>query len=61
MNRTVDNVLHWLIIGVVGLIVLSVVGVLIDIASALLGIALRVGVVVLFVLLILRFLDRRRR
>ena len=60
MNWTVENILHWLIMGVVAIIALSVIGVLIDLATALLGFVLRAGVVVLLVLLVLRFFEGRR-
>ena len=60
MNWTVENILHWLIMGVVAIIALSVIGVLIDLATELLGFVLRAGVVVLLVLLVLRFFEGRR-
>jgi hypothetical protein len=60
MDLTVQNVLHWLIVGVVAIVALSLLGVLINIATALLGFVLRVGVVVLLVLLVLRFFEGRR-
>lgn len=60
MNLTVENVLHWLIVGVVAIVALSLLGFLVDVAASLLGFVLRVGVIVLLVLLVLRFFQGRR-
>ena len=57
MDLDIRTVLRWLIIGVIALIGLSLVGVLVDVAGALLQLVLKVGAVVLVVLLIIRVLE----
>jgi hypothetical protein len=56
----IQTVLRWLIIGVLVLIGLSLLGLLINVAEALLSLGLRVGVVVLVILLVVRLVDRLR-
>lgn len=51
----IQKLLRWLILGVVILIAASLLGLLIDIGTALLKVALQVLVVVLVVALIVRF------
>jgi hypothetical protein len=60
MDLDIRTVLRWLIIGVLAWIGLSLVGVLADIASAVLHLGLRVGVIVLVVLLAVRLLEQFR-
>jgi hypothetical protein len=60
MDLDLRTVLRWLIYGVIGLIALSVLGVLVDVAAALLSFVLKAGVVVLVVLLLARFLEGLR-
>jgi len=60
MDLDIRTVLRWLIIGVLAWIGLSLVGVLADIASAVLHLGLRVGVIVLVVLLAIRLLEQFR-
>lgn len=57
MDLDLDTVLRWLIYGVVALIGLSLLGVLVDIASTLVWLILKAGVVVLVVLFLLRLFD----
>jgi len=57
MDLDIRTVLRWLIIGVIALIGLSLVGVLVDVAGALLQLVLEVGAVVLVVLLVIRVLE----
>jgi hypothetical protein len=60
MDLDIRTVLRWLIIGVIALVGLSLVGVLVDIAGALLQLTLKVGAVVLVVLLVIRVLEEIR-
>lgn len=60
MDLDVRTVLRWLIIGVIALIGLSIVGVLVDVAGALLQFVLKAGAIVLVVLLIIRVLESVR-
>lgn len=57
MDLDLETVLRWLIYGVLALIGISLLGVLADIAGALLSVVLKAGVVVLVVLFILRLFD----
>ncbi len=59
-NLDIRTVLRWLIIGVIALVALSLVGVLIDVAGAILGFVLKAGVIVLIVLFIIRVLEGLR-
>lgn len=59
-NLDIRTVLRWLIIGVIALVALSLVGVLIDVAGAILSFVLKAGVIVLIVLFILRVLEGLR-
>lgn len=54
------TVLRWLMYGVIGLIALSVLGVVIDVAGSILWLLLKVGVVVLVILFILQILEEFR-
>ncbi len=54
------TLIRWLIYGVLGVIGLSLLGVLIDVATALLTLALKAGVVVLVVLFVAQFLEGTR-
>ena len=56
----IQKLLRWLILGVVILIAASLLGLLIDIGTALLKVALQVLVVVLIVALVVRFFDGTR-
>ncbi len=60
MDLDIRTILRWLIIGVLAWIGLSLVGVLADIASAVVHLGLRVGVIVLVVLLAIRLLEHLR-
>jgi hypothetical protein len=60
MDLDIPTVLRWLIIGVIALIGLSLVGVLVNVAGALLSFILEAGVVVLIVLVIIRVLEGLR-
>ena len=60
MDLDLRTVLRWLIIGVVALIGLSLLGILVDIAGALLRLVLKAGAVVLVVLVIIRVLEGLR-
>lgn len=60
MDLDLKTVLRWLIYGVIALIALSLLGILVDIAGALLGFVLKVGVIVLVVLFIIRVLEGLR-
>jgi hypothetical protein len=60
MDLDIRTVLRWLIIGTIALVGLSLVGVLVDIAGALLQLTLKVGAVVLVVLLVIRVLEEIR-
>ncbi|HKL87420.1 MAG TPA: hypothetical protein VJ884_00350 [Salinibacter sp.] len=57
MDIDLRTVLRWLIYGLIGLIALSLVGVLVDVASTLLWLLLKIGIVVLVGLFILQILD----
>lgn len=57
MDLDLRTVLRWLIYGVIALIGLSLLGVLVDVASSLLWLLLKGGAVVLVVLFILEILD----
>jgi hypothetical protein len=57
MDVDLRTVLRWLIYGVIALIGLSLLGVLVDVASTLLWLLLKGGVVVLVILFILQILD----
>lgn len=57
MDLDLKTVLRWLIYGVLALIGLSLLGVLVDVAAALLSFVLKAGVVVLVVLLVIQLLD----
>jgi len=57
MDIDLRSVLRWLIYGLIALIGLSLVGVLVDVASTLLWLLLKIGVVVLVGLFILQLLD----
>lgn len=56
-NLDIRTVLRWLIIGVIALVALSLVGVLIDVAGAILGFVLKAGIIVLIVLFVIRVLE----
>lgn len=60
MDLDVRTVLRWLIYGVIVLIGLSLLGILVNIAGALLSFVLKIGAVVLVVLLIIRVLEGLR-
>lgn len=57
MDFDLRTVLRWLIYGVIALIGLSLLGVLVNVASTLLWLLLKIGVVVLVVLFVLQLLD----
>jgi hypothetical protein len=57
MDVDLRTVLRWLIYGVIALIGLSLLGVLVDVASTLLWLLIKVGVVVLIVLFVLQVLG----
>lgn len=57
MDIDLRTVLRWLIYGLIGFIALSLVGVLVDVASTLLWLLLKIGIVVLVGLFILQLLD----
>lgn len=57
MDLDLDTVLRWLIYGVVALVGLSLLGVVIDVASTLVWLILKAGVVVLVVLFLIRLFD----
>lgn len=56
----IQTILRWIIIGVVILIGLGLLGLLIDIGTALISLALRVLVIVLVVAIIIRVVDGMR-
>lgn len=56
-DLSLRTVIRWLIYGVVAIIGLSLLGVLVDMAAALLTLALKVGVVVLIVLFVAQLLE----
>jgi hypothetical protein len=51
------TVIRWLIIGVIALLGLSLLGIAVDLAGALLQLVLKAGAVVLVVLLLIRVLE----
>jgi hypothetical protein len=57
MDLDLDTVLRWLIYGVVALLGLSLLGVLVDVASTLVWLILKAGVVILVVLFVIRLFD----
>lgn len=57
MDVDLRTVLRWLIYGVLALIGLSLLGVVVDVASTLLWLLLKAGVVVLVVLFLLQLLG----
>lgn len=57
MDVDLRTVLRWLIYGVIALIGLSLLGMLVDVASSLLWLLLKGGAVVLVVLFILEILE----
>lgn len=59
MDLDLGTVLQWLIYGVIALIGLSLLGVLVDVAGAILWMLLKGGVVVLVILFILQVLRGR--
>lgn len=56
----IQTVLRWLIIGVLVMIGLRLLGLLINVAEALLSLGLPVGVIALVILLVVRLVDRLR-
>lgn len=60
MDLDIRTVLRWLILGVIGLIGLSLLGVAANLAAALLELVLKAGVIVLVVLVIIRVLEGLR-
>jgi len=56
----VRTVLQWLTLGVLAFIGISLLGVIADVASAVLSFALKAGVIVLIALLIIRGVDELR-
>jgi type IV secretory pathway TrbL component len=60
MDLDIQTVLRWLLIGGLLLVGVGLLGVVLDLASALLRLALRVGVIVLVVLLGIRLLEKLR-
>jgi hypothetical protein len=60
MDFDLHSVLEWLLYGVLALIGLSLLGLLVDVASTLLWLLLKAGVVVLLVLLLVRLLENVR-
>jgi len=60
MDLDLRTVLQWLIYGVLILIGLSLLGVLVNVAAALLQFLLKAGVVVLIVLVVLRVIEEMR-
>ncbi|PSQ63301.1 MAG: hypothetical protein BRD27_00995 [Bacteroidetes bacterium QH_10_64_19] len=57
MDLDLRTVLRWLVYGVIALIGLSLLGVLVNVASSLLWLLLKGGLVVLVVLFLLQILD----
>jgi hypothetical protein len=57
MDLDLRTILRWFIYGVLALIGLSLLGVLVDVASALLWMLLKVGVVILVVLFVLHLVG----
>jgi len=60
MDLDIPTVLRWVITGVIALIGLSLLGVLVDIAGALLSFVLKAGVVILIILVLIRVLEGLR-
>lgn len=60
MDIDIRTVLRWLIFGVLLLIGLSLLGVVVDIAGALLSLVLKAGIVILVVLVVIRVLEGLR-
>jgi hypothetical protein len=60
MDLDIQTVLRWLLIGALVLVGLGLLGLLVDVAGALLRLALRVGVILLVVLLAIRLLEKLR-
>jgi hypothetical protein len=60
MDLDLRTVLRWLIYGVLLLIGLSLLGVLVNVAAALLQFVLKAGVIVLLILIVLRVVDEFR-
>lgn len=60
MDIDIRTVLRWLIFGVLLLIGLSLLGVVVDIAGALLSLVLKAGIVILVVLVVVRVLEGLR-
>ena len=56
----VRTVLRWLIYGVIAVIALSLLGIVVDVASSIVWLLLQGGVVVLVILFILQILDEFR-
>jgi hypothetical protein len=57
MDLDLQTVIRWLIIGVIALLGLSLLGVLVNVATALLQFVLKAGAIVLVVLFIIRALE----
>jgi hypothetical protein len=57
MDLDLRTVVRWLIYGVLALIGLSLLGVLVDVAGALLTLVLKAGVVLLLVLVVIEVLE----
>lgn len=60
MDLDLRTVLRWLIYGVIALVGLSLLGILVDIAGALLSFVLKAGLVLLVVLFVIRLLEGTR-
>jgi hypothetical protein len=60
MDFDIPTVLRWLITGVIALIGLSLLGVLVNVAGALLSFVLKAGVVILIILVLIRVLEGLR-
>ncbi len=57
MDLDLRTALRWIMYGVIALVGLSLIGVLVDVASSLLWLLLKAGVVVLVILFIVQILD----
>lgn len=57
MDFDLRTVLRWIMYGVIAVVALSLIGVVIDIASSLLWLLLKAGIVVLVILFILELLS----
>ena len=57
MDLDLQTVIRWLIIGVIALLGLSLLGVLVNVATALLQFVLKAGAIVLVALFIIRGLE----